>query len=106
MARLHEGQAKEVSRGFERSTRARRMIAYWQVDKLEFRLLFFASYGSVNLQNCWRGNSCQRDSISFLGQIFGDLLGRVKQVAVRTSIQLRVLTVSERPVARISESTQ
>ena len=82
------------------------MIAYWQVDKLEFRLLFFASYGSVNLQNCWRGNSCQRDSISFLGQIFGDLLGRVKQVAVRTSIQLRVLTVSERPVGRISESTQ
>ena len=106
MASLHEGQAKEVSRGFERSARARWMIAYWQVDKLEFRLLFFASYGSVNLQNCWRGNSCQRDSISFLGQIFGDLLGRVKQVAVRTSIQLRVLTVSERPVARISESTQ
>ena len=106
MARLHEGQAKEVSRGFERSARARQMIAYWQVDKLEFRLLFFASYGSVNLQNCWRGNSCERDSISFLGQIFGDLLGRVKQVAVRTSIQLRVLTVSECPVARISESTQ
>ena len=106
MARLHEGQAKEVSRGFERSARARQRIAYWQVDKLEFRLLFFASYGSVNLQNCWRGNSCQRDSISFLGQIFGDLLGRVKQVAVRTSIQLRVLTVSECPVARISESTQ
>ncbi|MEC8571958.1 MAG: hypothetical protein VXY82_12875 [Planctomycetota bacterium] len=40
MASLHEGQAKEVSRGFERSARARRMIAYWQVDKLEFRLLF------------------------------------------------------------------
>ena len=103
---MHEGQAKEVSRGFERAARARQMIAYWQVDKLEFRLLFFASYGSVNLQNCWRGNSCRRDSISFLGQIFGDLLGRLKQVAVRTSIQLRVLTVSERPVARISESTQ
>ena len=47
MASLHEGQAKEVSRGFERSARARQMIAYWQVDKLEFRLLFFASYGAL-----------------------------------------------------------
>ena len=38
--------------------------------------------------------------------MLGDLPGGVKQVAVHTSVQLRILTVSERPVARISESTQ
>ena len=106
MARLHERQAKEVSRGFERSECARRVIAYWQVNALDFRLLFFASYGIANSQTCLRGKSCQRDSMSFRGQIFGDLPGGLKQVAVRTSVKLRVLAVSERPVARISESTQ